>query len=84
MIPNPSIMPKVPCELLQDLSRQLVSRARAHALRVKSGAGIFQHMRYMRRRGIENASKEPTAVNPAMDQNTMRKASEISACSKTC
>jgi hypothetical protein len=34
---------------------------------------------YMRRSGIENASKEPTAVNPAIDQNTMRKAWEISA-----
>jgi hypothetical protein len=34
---------------------------------------------YMRRRGIENASKEPSAVNPAIDQNAMRKAWEISA-----
>ena len=38
----------------------------------------------MRRSGIENASKEPSAVNPAMDQNAMRKALEISACSKIC
>src|SRR5262245_5174101 len=38
----------------------------------------------MRRRGIENASQEPNAVNPAMDQNAMRKAWEISAWSRIC
>jgi hypothetical protein len=47
----------------------------------QDAAAVFDPLRpalirvaYMRRRGIENASKEPSAVNPAMDQNTMRNA----------